>query len=129
MYKSANHTTYSCKYHVVFCPKFRRPVLTDGVDVRLKEILNELAIKNEVNIIEMEVMPDHVHLLIEVFPGIAPLEIIKHFKRKSSGILKKEFPSLRTRIPNLWTRSCFIATVGSVSLEVVKNYIENQKRS
>lgn len=129
MYNSFNHTIYSCKYHVVFCPKFRRPVLTDGVDVRLKEILLKLAEEMDVKIIEMEVMPDHVHLLIELFPGIAPLDIIKSFKRKSSGILKKEFPFLKTRIPNLWTRSCFIATVGSVSLDTVKSYIVNQKRS
>lgn len=129
MYNHANHTTYSCRYHVVFCPKFRRPVLTDGIDIRLKELLLEISKDYDVNIIEMEVMPDHVHLLMEINAWDSPLEIVKRLKRKSAGILKKEFPMLKSRLPSLWTRSSFIATVGSVSLETVKTYIMNQKRS
>ena len=59
---------YSCKYHVVFCPKYRRPVLVDGVDDRLKELIKESCDQLNVEIIEMEIMPDHVHLLMEVDP-------------------------------------------------------------
>ena len=59
---------YSCKYHVVFCPKYRRPVLVDGVDDRLKELIKESCDQLNVEIIEMKIMPDHVHLLMEVDP-------------------------------------------------------------
>ena len=59
---------YSCKYHVVFCPKYRRPVLVDGVDDRLKELIKESCDQLNVEIIEMEIMPDHVHLLMEIDP-------------------------------------------------------------
>ena len=74
-YKSNNNIVYSCKYHVVFCPKYRRKVLNNGVDERLKELINNICQELHVDLIEMEVMPDHVHLLLEVDPqfGIAGL--------------------------------------------------------
>ena len=64
-YQSNNNVVYSCKYHVVWCPKYRRKVLTNGVDVRLKELLTEYAANLSVDILEMEIMPDHVHMLLE----------------------------------------------------------------
>ena len=67
-YKSNNNIVYSCKYHVVFCPKYRRKVLNNGVDERLKELINNICQELHVDLIEMEVMPDHVHLLLEVDP-------------------------------------------------------------
>lgn len=127
-YNSANHTIYSCKYHIVFCPKYRRKILTDDIDTRLKELINELAEDENFDIVEMEVMPDHVHLLLDVYPGIAILDLVKHIKQYTASRLKKEFPALQTRLPNIWTRSSFIASVGAVSLETVKKYIEDQKR-
>jgi putative transposase len=65
-FKSNNNVVYSCKYHVIFCPKYRRPVLVNAVASRLKELLAQVAIEIKVEILEMEVMPDHVHLLVEV---------------------------------------------------------------
>ena len=67
-YRSNNHVVFSCKYHVVFCPKYRRRVLVDGVDTRFKEIAREVAAENGFGIVEMEVMPDHVHLLLDLDP-------------------------------------------------------------
>lgn len=67
-YKSNNNIVYFCKYHVVWCPKYRRKVLTNGVDNRLKELLLEYATNLSVDILEMEIMPDHVHILMEVDP-------------------------------------------------------------
>ena len=126
-YKSDNHLVYSCQYHVIFCPKYRRNVLIDGVDVRLKEIAHEVASKYDFEILEMEVMPNHVHLIIDCNPKFGINECIKKIKGTSSSILRNEFPFLKSRIPSLWTRSAFVSTVGSVSLDVVKKYIENQK--
>lgn len=126
-YKSSEHLIYSCQYHVIFCPKYRRKVLKNGIDIRLKEIFNEISNKYNFSIIEMEIMEDHVHLLIDCNPRFGIMECIKKIKMISANSLKKEFPNLKSQLPNIWTRSAFISTVGSVSLDVVKKYIENQK--
>lgn len=126
-YKSKSHLIYSCQYHVIFCPKYRRKVLNNGVDIRLKEIFNEVALKYEFDILEMEIMDDHVHLLIDCNPRFGIMECVNKLKGTSAKKLVKEFPYLKSRLPNIWTRSAFISTVGSVSLDVVKKYIENQK--
>lgn len=126
-YKTSNHLVYSCQYHVIFCPKYRRNVLIDGVDIRLKELILEIANKYDFEVLEMEIMPNHVHLLIDCNPKFGINECIKKIKGTSASILRKEFPFLKSRIPTLWTRSSFISTCGEVSLEVVKQYIENQK--
>lgn len=126
-YKSNRNITYSCKYHVVWCPKYRRSVLIDGVDVRLKELLVEKCAEHQAEIIELEVMPDHVHLLVEVVPQYGIHRLVKQIKGYSSRILRQEFPWLRSRIPTLWTNSYFVSTVGGSPLEAIKKYIENQK--
>lgn len=113
-FKSNRHITYSCKYHIIFCPKYRRKVLINNVDNRLKEIINEI-------------MPDHVHLLLEVDPQFGIHKLIKKIKGRSSRFLRKEFSFLRTRIPTLWTHSYFVATVGGAPLDVIKKYIQDQK--
>jgi putative transposase len=127
-YKSNRNLVYSCKYHVVWCPKYRRPVLANGVDVRLKAIIAEVVAETESELIEAEVMPDHVHLLVEVDPQFGIHKLVKAIKGRSSRLLRSEFPWLRSRIPTLWTNSYFVSTVGGSPLAVVKQYIENQKR-
>lgn len=126
-FKSNNNVVYSCKYHVVWTPKYRRAVLKDGVDVRLKELITQIAQQIPVDILEMEVMPDHVHLLIEVDPQFGIHKVVKRFKGATSRYLRLEFPHLKSRLPTLWTNSYFVATVGGAPLEVVKQYIQNQK--
>jgi len=126
-YKSNNNIVYSCQYHVIWCPKYRRSVLIDGVDERLKVILQEVADETGSEILEMEIMPDHVHLLLSVDPQYGINKLIKAMKGRSSNLLRKEFPWLKSRIPSLWTNSYFCATVGGATLEAVKQYIENQK--
>ena len=126
-YKSDNHLLYSCQFHVVFCPKYRRKVLIDGIDDRFKELVLEQQSKYEYSVIDMEVMPDHVHLLLDVNPKIGIYKVVSKIKGYTSKVLRKEFKSLRSRIPTLWTLSRFISSVGSVSLETVKKYIEDQK--
>ncbi len=126
-YKTGSHLTYSCQYHVIFCPKYRRKVLTAPIDTRLKELLLQIAEQYQFSILEMEVMPDHVHLLIDCNPRFGIMEAVTKLKGISSRILRDEFPVLKQRIPSLWTRSSFISSVGAVSLEVVKQYIEDQK--
>lgn len=126
-YKSNNNVVYSCKYHVVWCPKYRRSVLINGVVERLKSILLEIAEETHSEVIEMEILPDHVHLLVECDPQFGINKLIKMMKGRSSRYLRSEFPWLKSRIPSLWTNSYFVSTVGGTTLEVVKQYIENQK--
>lgn len=118
---------YSCKYHVVWCPKYRRKVLVDGVDARLKELIDEICHELRIDVIEMEIMPDHVHLLIEVDPQFGIHKAVKQIKGRTSRILRQEFIWLRSRLPLLWTNSYFVSTVGGAPLSVIKQYIENQK--
>lgn len=126
-YKSNKNVVYSCKYHVVWCPKYRRKVLIDGVDVRLKEIAQEVASEMSFEILEMEVMPDHVHMLLEVDPQLGIHKAVKRIKGRTSHDLRIEFPWLKRRLPTLWTNSYFVSTVGGAPLSIVKQYIENQK--
>ena len=126
-FKSNNNVVYSCKYHVVWCPKYRRKVLVNGVDERLKVILHEVAEERQAEIIELEVMPDHVHVLVEVDPQFGIHRLVRYMKGRSSHHLRQEFAWLRSRLPTLWTNSYFVATVGGAPLSVIKQYIENQK--
>ena len=79
------------------------------------------------DVIEMEVMPDHVHLLIEVDPQYGINKAVRHIKGVTSHVLRSEFPALKSRLPSLWTTSYFVSTIGGAPLEEVKKYIENQK--
>lgn len=126
-YKSNLNVVYSCKYHVTWCPKYRRPVLVNGVDVRLKEIIQAVANEYKSEILELEVMPDHVHLLVEVDPQFGIHRLIKLMKGKSSKLIRDEFRWIKSRLPTLWTNSYFVSTIGGAPLEVVKQYIEQQK--
>ena len=126
-YKSNRNVLYSCKYHVVWCPKYRRKVLVDGVDARLKELIQTICADINADIIEIEIMPDHVYLLIEVDPQYGINKAVRHIKGTASHILRTEFPWLKSRLPTLGTNSYFVSTVGGAPLEIIKQYIEEQK--
>ncbi len=99
----------------------------DAVDVRLKQVIADVCCEARSTIIEMEIMPDHVHLLVECDPQFGINRLVRSIKGQSSRVLRQEFPSLKTRLPCLWTNSYFVATVGGAPLAVIKQYIENQK--
>ena len=128
-YKSNHNVVYSCKYHIVWCPKYRRKVLVDTVAVRLKELIYSMSQEFQVELIDLEVMPDHVHLLVDVDPQFGVHNFIKRIKGRTSRILRQEFPHLTTKLPTLWTNSYFVSTVGGTPLAIVKQYIESQKTS
>lgn len=126
--RSNNNVIYRCHYHVVWCPKYRRRVIEGEVDARLKEIIREVCAERRCNIIELETMPDHVRLLVSVDPQYGIHRLVKQVKGRSSRLLRQEFPALKSRLPTLWTNSYFVATVGGAPLEIVKQYVENQRR-
>lgn len=125
--RSNNNVTFDCTYHVVWCPKYRRKVLVDSIDERLGWIMREVCAERDAYVVELEVMPDHVHLLVEVDPQYGIHRLVKQIKGRSSRLLRQEFPQLRRRLPTLWTNSYFVSTVGGAPLEVVKRYVEQQK--
>ena len=126
-YKSNNNVVYSSKYHVVWCPKYRRKVLVDKIAKRLEEVIRKAASRYRAEVISLEITPDHVHLLVEVDPQFGIHRLVKNIKGVSSHVLRKEFDTLRSRLPSLWTNSYFVSTVGGAPLEVIKQYVENQK--
>jgi putative transposase len=128
LFRSNKNVVYSCLYHLVFCPKYRRPVLVDGVAKRLKEIVATTAEAFSTTILEMAVLPDQVQLLVEVDPQFGIHRLVKQIKGHSSQLLRNEFPALRRRLPTLWTNSYFVATIDGALLAIVKQYIENQKQ-
>lgn len=126
-YRSNRNIVFSCKYHVVWCPKYRRSVLIDGADEALKLIIRRVCVARDAELIELEVMPDHVHLLVGIDPQYGIHRLVKEMKGVSSREMRASFAFLKRRLPTLWTNSYFVSTVGGAPLAVIKQYIENQK--
>lgn len=127
-YRRDNGLISSCQYHVIWCPKYRRRVLTNGIDLRMKELILSNQSNIGYDILELEIMPDHVHLLLDCSAKKSIYSIVSQLKGLTSRILREEFPELKKKLPSLWSRSKFISTVGEVSLQTVKQYIEDQKK-
>lgn len=123
----SNTTVYNIGYHIIWCPKYRRKVLTDEVELRLKELLNFKATELGLIIEKMEVMPDHVHLFVKAPPTASPHWIVQQLKGYTSHELRKEFSYLKSRLPTLWTRSYYVESCGHISEQTIKRYIEEQK--
>lgn len=118
---------YVNQYHIIFCSKYRRKVLTGEIAEDLKQIFYDISVEKDIEIKSLEVMPEHVHMFISFDPRIPLHELIQSFKGRSSRMLRQKYPALKTRIPSLWTRSYFCSTVGYISEETIKKYIEQQK--
>lgn len=127
-YKHSKHHIYLINYHLIWCPKRRRPVLVDKVKNRLMQVIKDKALKIGVDILAFEIMPDHVHIFISAYPTIPAHKIVKEFKGISSNLLRKDFPHL-LKLPSLWTHCYFVSTAGNISNETIKKYIEAQSKS
>ncbi len=126
-YKSNNKQVYLINYHLIWCPKRRQKVLVGKIKERLEQILQQVAMERKVDILAMEVMPDHVHIFVSTYPQLEIHKLVKGFKGRSANLLRKEFPEL-LRMACLWTRSYFVSTAGNVSSETIKKYIEAQTK-
>ncbi|MFG3601656.1 IS200/IS605 family transposase [Micromonospora chersina] len=125
--RSNSNVVFQCAFHVVWCPKYRRPVLGGRVEERLTQLIGEVVEEKGAWLVALEVMPDHVHLLVEVDPRFGVHKLVKAIKARTSRVLREEFPSLRSRLPTLWTNSYFVATTGDVPLAGVEEYVEQQR--
>ncbi len=125
--EKSKSATYNIAYHLIWCPKYKRKVLVNGIDIRLKELLFKKAIELDVIIESIDVAPDYVHLFVSCEPSDAPQRLITQFKGYTSMVLRTEFPELKSKLPTLWTRSYFCESIGQISEDKIKQYIEQQK--
>jgi putative transposase len=102
-------------------------VLVGAIEARLKRIIQDVTSELGMAVHALEVMPDHVHLFVEADPVLCVAEIVNRIKGRSSRLLREEFPTLRSRLPTLWSRSYYAGSVGHVSNKTVRAYIEAQK--
>ena len=126
-YRKHAGSVFNLNLHFVWCPKYRKKVLTGEVESRLKDLLHEKAVALDVAIKDLEVMPDHVHLFVAGDPTHAPQFLANQFKRYTSRILRHEFPHLRSQLPTLWSRSYYVGTAGALTAATIRRYIEQQK--
>lgn len=126
-YRKNAGSVFNLKYHVVFCPKYRKKILGGDLKKRLTELLHAKAKELDVIIEAVEIMNDHVHLFLNCPPTLAPAQIIAQLKGFTSHVLREEFDYLKRRMPSLWSRSYYVGSVGHVSEETVKKYIANQQ--
>lgn len=125
---SSRGCVYNIGYHIIWCPKYRRKVLIGEVEARFKEEVVHIAAEHGWLIETLETMPDHVHIFIKCGPTDSPNHIVSQLKGKTSFVLRKEFPYLKTRMPTLWSRSYYCESIGSISAPAVTKYIEMQKK-
>jgi len=126
-YQKSNTITFNIGYHLIWCPKYRRKVLIEPIQSRLKELLTIKAKQLQFKIEKMEIMPDHVHVFVKASSLFSPHKIVQQFKGYTSRILRQEFKTLRSRLPTLWTRSYYCESIGHISEKTIKQYIEEQK--
>ncbi len=125
-YRQSRHAVHAIKFHFVWCPTRRAKVLKGVVAARLRQIIDEVAAEKDWNVIQVAILPDHVHLFVQTDVQHAPTQIVKAFKGRSSRFLRQEYTYL-LRLPSLWTRSYFVSTAGRISQETIERYIESQK--
>jgi putative transposase len=125
-YQRSRNKVFLIQYHLVWCPKRRKPVLVGRVKERLEQIIRQVAGELGIKVLELAINPDHVHLFISAYPTIPVHKIVRKIKGRSSNILRKEFPEL-LKLPSLWTHSYHVSTIGGVSKDSIEKYIEAQK--
>jgi len=126
-YRHSRNQVFLINYHLVWCPKRRKKVLIGKIAQRLKEIFNQVAEEKDIDILALEIMPDHLHLFVSCQPQMTIHKIVKAFKGRSSNILRKEFPQL-LKLPSLWTNSYFVSTAGNISNKTIEKYIQAQSK-
>ena len=125
--KSLSHTSWNCKYHIVFAPKYRRKVFYESKRLEIGKILRELCNWKGITIIEAEVCPDHIHMLIEIPPKYSVSSIMGFLKGKSSIMIYSQWGNMKYKYRNreFWCRGYYVDTVGK-NTKKIKEYIANQ---
>ena len=127
-YRKNSHAVYDIKHHVIWVTKYRYKVLSGPIAIRTRELIRQGCEARGIIILQGSVGKDHIHLLISCPPSFAPSKILQYLKGRSSRLLQDEFPELKKRYrgQHLWARGYFCATVGTVTEDIIRNYIANQ---
>jgi len=125
-YRRDEHRVHLIVYHLVWCPRRRKPVLVGAIAERCRTLIEEKCAEKGWTVVSLAIQPDHVHLFVQVWPTDSAAVIVKECKGLTSHYLRREFPQLLT-LPSLWTRSYFASTAGKVSQETIVHYIDAQK--
>lgn len=126
--RAGAHTQYDIEYHIVWITKYRYKILFGRVAERLRELLRQGCEAKNITIIKGNITPNHVHMLISCPPNLAPSQIMQYLKGRSSKKLQEEFPTLKRRYwgQHIWATGYFCRSVGNVTEQMIKDYIENQ---
>ncbi len=126
-YKRDEHRVHLIVYHLIWCPKRRKPILVGKLKDRCQELVEAKCKEKGWDILTVTIQPDHIHLIVRVWPSDSASEVIKELKGYTSFFLRKEFQSILSKLPSLWTRSYFASTAGAVSAQIIQEYIDAQK--
>jgi len=128
-YQHGAHSVYDIKYHLIWVTKYRYQILKGEIALRARELIRQTCISRDVTIVQGSVGKDHVHILVSCPPTMAPSKLVQYIKGRSSRLIQDEFPHLQKRYwgQHMWGRGYFCSTVGSVTEETIRTYIENQK--
>ena len=125
-YRKGSHTVYNLEYHFVWVTKYRYHVLTGDIKVRVRELIRQVSQQHDINILKGHVSKDHVHILVSSPPHLSVSQMMQKIKGRSSYKIQQEYPQLRKRYwgQHIWARGYFAVTVGQMTDEMVRNYIE-----
>ena len=129
-YKKLNHTTWDCKYHLFWIPKYRKKIIYGHLRKYLGETLRELALHKEAHILEGHLMGDHVHMLVSIPPKYSVSQVVGYIKGKSAIHIARTYAGRRQNFTgqNFWARGYFVSTVGRDE-ETMKRYIRKQEEA
>jgi putative transposase len=126
-YQRDEHRVHLIVYHLIWCPRRRKAILTGAIKERCQQLIEEKCQEKGWNILTLAIQPDHIHLFVRVWPSDSAAEVVKELKGITSFFLRKEFASILKKLPSTWTRSYFASTAGAVSAETIQRYIDAQK--
>ena len=128
-YRTSGHAVYDVQYHLCWCTKYRYQILRGAIGLRCRDLLRQIAMAREVTVIRGALAPDHVHMLVAAPPSLAVAKLVQYLKGRSSRKLQMEFEELKRRYwgQHLWARGYFCATVGAVTEDMIRRYVEDQK--
>ncbi|BCL84737.1 IS200/IS605 family transposase ISH22 [Ktedonobacteria bacterium brp13] len=126
-YQRDEHRVHLIVYHLIWCPRRRKAILTGAIKERCQQLIEEKCQEKGWNILTLAIQPDHIHLFVRVWPSDSAAEVVKELKGITSFFLRKEFTSILKKLPSTWTRSYFASTAGTVSAETIQRSIDAQK--
>ena len=127
MYQRDEHRVHLIVYHLIWCPKRRKPILVGKLKDRCQELIEDKCKAKGWTLLTLAIQPDHLHLFVRAWPSDSAAEVIKELKGYTSFFLRKEFDPILKKLPSLWTRSYFSSTAAAVSAQTIQDYIDAQK--